>query len=766
MFSQIGFAEFSDELNGDEFEKEFEEEDIKHEFKRLEEEGLGKYEFRRRAEIRYGDFGPSYEGHDKEMMLFGRVFMHIRDEMDPTNIKQYCDNPNEMADIVISKLKEKIGDVANVCIEIEEQDRECKENIKVSCSQISQPDLRYAIDEMDKLEILANSCPINKDAIIKACVLRLEENMQDRFDIMEYNCDYQWESYGKKDRENCERMKRDILCDEDEYINNCMDAFGVKPDSEKSLCGNNVCEVGESVENCNVDCKEVRPEHRECLAIYEPVCGSNGVTYSNECEANKRGVTYTYGECKCYSEEEVERMVNNCINSNGNPEKIYYGGCVVDTKCTPLTPTGGGSVAPSDSCTKYYTCPDGTKVKECELITELNSAGCRCKSDPASLCPIPSTGGGGGGIAISGGAVLETYDDYLNECERQWKYQEDTCNRLPKDCGKDSFVEECIQREKENYELELSRIDKQCEIDSKAHIRHMERQCTRIDIEKQRCLDNGMEQCERIQGLVSECREKISEESFRKFIIREAEKRCKFIKFIPSVKEKGEDFSKYKNMEVILVVLDTVTEEDISKLKSFIEGLHKKLELDGKIIFEGLIRPNDFVELKELDFVVDAKLNALESFEVAKQRKAEIISINPQKVVEKLLEISEIDVSGEYKYLIEDEASDILEVSDDLEEIAEKEKGRGFGYKIRLFLGLAKKIEEDETKRLEMSKQRLETSIASLSKLAEEVPDDIAKAILKAQVEELQRQKEDMDSLIEQKQKRSNGILQLFGLFG
>ena len=37
-----------------------------------------------------------------------------------------------------------------------------------------------------------------------------------------------------------------------------------------------------------------------CLAVYDPVCGCNGVTYSNSCYADRYGVTsYVAGEC-CY----------------------------------------------------------------------------------------------------------------------------------------------------------------------------------------------------------------------------------------------------------------------------------------------------------------------------------------------------------------------------------------------------------------------------------------------------------------------------------
>ncbi len=52
--------------------------------------------------------------------------------------------------------------------------------------------------------------------------------------------------------------------------------------------------------SCNKMCVEQkRNPDCVCMAVYDPVCGCNGVTYSNACEAECVGIkSYTQGTCK------------------------------------------------------------------------------------------------------------------------------------------------------------------------------------------------------------------------------------------------------------------------------------------------------------------------------------------------------------------------------------------------------------------------------------------------------------------------------------
>ena len=115
------------------------------------------------------------------------------------------------------------------------------------------------------------------------------------------------------------------------------DEHCICPTVYEPVCG----EDGETYSNeCYAECEGIEIAHggeceeeEECYCptVYEPVCGEDGVTYGNECEAECAGVDVAYGgEC-------VSCLDLNC-------EEYRYDDCPDGcfTRCVPSSCSGEG----------------------------------------------------------------------------------------------------------------------------------------------------------------------------------------------------------------------------------------------------------------------------------------------------------------------------------------------------------------------------------------------------------------------------------------
>lgn len=103
-----------------------------------------------------------------------------------------------------------------------------------------------------------------------------------------------------------------------------------------------------------------------CPDLYEPVCGSNGVTYTNSCLAECDGIyTYSYGECPITGIAEVVevdaftcgyvlRMGEEWYYPNNLPLSYQYGGTFVYVEFVRTS--------------QYILCGDGYEYQVVELL--------------------------------------------------------------------------------------------------------------------------------------------------------------------------------------------------------------------------------------------------------------------------------------------------------------------------------------------------------------------------------------------------------------
>src|SRR3989344_4572906 len=268
--------------------------------------------------------GPSYEGYSKESMIFSMVFEHIGNDIDPREIKQYCSEPEKIADMVILKFKEKVGDLQSVCSKIAEKEKNCLENSKKSCEQAGKPYVKEGANELEKISALAYACPLNREKILEACKKRSEYYTGQRMQNMGRECEERFNSDGEKRVRECEQFRQNSVCEKEKYMMQCTGPETKDvPESRDKLFSSArwECYDGTIESQTDVSCKS----HSFWSESARKTCEGRCSKESGKCGVNSLSVS---GECGNEMSSCPKYPVPNCEQGNVVREKRDSNNCV------------------------------------------------------------------------------------------------------------------------------------------------------------------------------------------------------------------------------------------------------------------------------------------------------------------------------------------------------------------------------------------------------------------------------------------------------
>lgn len=655
-------------------------------------EGDFKFE---RPEGKYGYDRPSIEGHE-EFFIQELIFEKIGEDLGDVEeiMDEYCDDQDAFLEIILERAADTISNVGSVCAQLNDKVATCEDDVDEHCNFGSDHEELYITPDGEEIYFESGwTCPADEDKWIRSCIKR--SDLDNQYRDYEIECEDEW--YFNEDMFLDECGKNE-WCDEEFFFEDCER----KQEEEEKW-------RREEEEN-----QQRREEEEERWREQE-----------EENRQREEDENQDSGDDRfCHTDDDISRFEDDCDADNEFVE-FYYDG---------------------SDCVSGMYCKTEEEPPEEETPPH--------EEPPEDTNPIT-------GNLISGMATYDDANQYSTmSCEDRWEEQEEGCAWSIATCSEDKFIPFCVNQREENSEQNSQRSERWCERNAEREMSRIEKQCETFEDDQENCRKMETKRCEELENAIDKCYEKVTPEKIEEEIKQKISHECRIYRYDVGFEDFDDEFRPEEgedNLKEVVLALDKdITASQLVELATLVQELQESAEVAGIKLYKGLIKPFGLDELKELEYVIDAKYNTIST--IRRQQRGDPTKGDIEEVLKKLLAIRQSsDIPEEYAPIIEAYAGDLIEVSEELDEIEAKEKEKGFGYGFQNFLGLVKEAEAEEIAQIQASKEKLEVSIAELKKLLEEVPDLTAKATLQAQIDTLIEQKEDLEKLMEKKEKKSKG---------
>ncbi len=762
------------------------------------------FAFQRGPEVVSYAFGPVPEIADADFFE-GHVVNFIEELVAGSEVEISCGDPQASVKSIASRVREKIS--GGVCSDLEQGASSC-ENAGDVC-KFAGPRFGPPGEEGEE-EFLA-TCPPDKEKITAYCVNRAKKEFdyrhEDEEDRVEADCLREWE-FGKNRFaqmcENADELKKRMAdrkesCTEDGFLRQCLDRMAPQYPSEQPRQ-----HPSEPPRYTPVPYPTAYPQDCNCPSSYEPVCGTDGVTYQNSCKAKCVNIGWQYaGPCSRVAEPTQPAgatplptatiapsspPAQTPLPTTNPPNATPQAQTPLPTPSTTLTP------APTPEPTPVPT-PEPTPVPTQQPAQEPT--------------PAPQTNFSKRNTAPYSGLIIAYPGDFVPDrqsdqkpfdakemCRQEWqrrKYDlERDCKQMEKGgegpfgssdpaafCTKDSFLKTCRDNRINNgfgYGLrEVSDVDFEsiCQVESKRILREMTRFCKESQGGNERCKEMVEQKCSFVKRQLSTCKELSEVSRSEQLVSKAVENYCRRAKYIgstgryslPSYRQPGQS----DEVPVVVAVSSGISASDEAALKQKVSSMQGYVTAGGVRLYSVRIPASSLEVLKSLPFVQDAQFDSVR-YSLEKTGGTGMAAGGPEKQggnfrdVMVSLEASKAFAPSDVKPWLSSEQDKLAQVTDEVASVRDSDEQKDVGYKLTWFLGMQAQREKEEAAKLAGQTEKLDKTISSLESLAGQAEDLTLKAALQEQVAQLRKQREELQAMAKQKQDGAGGLLSIIGL--